>query len=484
MHIGSYQVLLEIARGGMGKVYLARTLGPGGVQRLVAIKRAHEHLLAASELFSDRLLDEACIAAHVHHSNVVGVHQAGSDEDGYYLVLDYVEGESLKGLIDTARQRNQRVPPPIVLRIVCDALAGLHAAHEATDAHGHLLGILHRDVSPQNLLVGRDGVTRLSDFGIAKSVLSRVVTAEHYVQGKLAYMAPEYLRREPVARAVDIYGMGMTLWLALAGESPWPGAEEAQVLHSILLEGVPSLFQRAPSLGTELAAVVDRACRREASERFQTAREMLDALEAVAATSVGGLARHVEVAEFVEALVGPELSQRRSLVKARRDEMDRENEAVASERGTKPASERGTKPASATDSVAREAPDLSTPSGLVPRRWEGPRLWVVGATVMALGMALAIAVAARSSTMGSEPRIRGAAASSPAKPVVPTSTVAPRPAAALPGEVAPMVTTPPASTEPPRAPARPSGASRRSPRARLAPASPQAAPFSSVNPYR
>src|SRR5262249_54518345 len=169
MRIGSYQVLLELARGGMGKVYLARSVGPGGVERLVAIKRAHEHLLVASRAVADRFLDEARIAAHVHHSNVIGVHQAGSDDDGYYLVLDYVEGESLQGLLEAATARGTRVPPQIVLAVVGDALAGLHAAHEATDGHGRGLGILHRDVSTQNLLVGRDGVTRLTDFGIAKS---------------------------------------------------------------------------------------------------------------------------------------------------------------------------------------------------------------------------------------------------------------------------------------------------------------------------
>src|SRR5260221_8710310 len=204
----------------MGKVYLARTGGPGGVERLGGIKRAHEHLLVASKDVAERFLDEARIAAHVHHSNVIGVHQAGSDGDGYYLVFDYVEGESLQGLIDAAGARGERVPSRIVLAIVLDALAGLHAAHEATDGEGRPLGILHRDVSAQNLLVGRDGVTRLTDFGIAKSALSLVVTDQCYVQGKLIYMSPEYLQRQPVDRRLDVYAMGMTLWIALTGWSP------------------------------------------------------------------------------------------------------------------------------------------------------------------------------------------------------------------------------------------------------------------------
>jgi serine/threonine-protein kinase len=319
MRIGAYQVLLELASGGMGKVYLARSLGPGGVERLVAIKRAHEHLLQASKAVSDRFLDEARIAAQVHHSNVIGVHQAGSDGDGYYLVLDYVEGESLEGLIEAATKRGARVPPQVVLTIACDALAGLHAAHEATDAHGRALGVLHRDVSTQNLLVGLDGVTRLTDFGIAKSALSLVVTDEIYVQGKLVYMAPEYLQRKPVDRTLDVYAMGVTLWIALSGDIPWPGAEEAQLLPSILVQGVPSFAASAGNVGTEIAAVVDRACHRDPRQRFQTAREMLDALEE-ASKAVGGLARHVEVAEYVEGLVGSELALRRAHLKRVRAE--------------------------------------------------------------------------------------------------------------------------------------------------------------------
>jgi serine/threonine-protein kinase len=324
MRIGSYEVLLELARGGMGKVYLARSVGPRGVERLVAIKRAHRHLAGKSGAVADRFLDEAQTAALVHHSNVIGVHQAGCDEDGYFLVLDYVEGISLCGLVEAAELRAGRVPPRIALTVVCDALAGLHAAHEATDRQGRPLRILHRDVSAENLLVGRDGVTRLGDFGIAKSALSIAVTDQAYVHGKLAYMAPEYLRRKPVDRTLDVYGMGITLYLALSGDLPWPGAEEAQLVPAILLSGAPPLATRSVLMGPiddELCAVVDRACHRDPKERFQTARAMLDALEA-ASTTIGGLARHVEVAEFVEGLVGGELQSRRELIKSCRAALD------------------------------------------------------------------------------------------------------------------------------------------------------------------
>lgn len=313
MQIGSYQVLFELARGGMGTVYLARARGVGGVERLVAIKRAHS-TLQWSPALAGRFLDEARIAAQVHHANVVGMHQAGQDDQGYYLVLDYVEGASLGGLVERAAQSNRRVPLPIALRIVLDALAGLHAVHQTCDAAGAPLGILHRDVSTQNLLVGRDGVTRLSDFGIAKSTLSSVITDQGYLQGKLVYMAPEYLRRQPVDVTLDVYAMGITLFTALSGRHPWDGKDQVEILDAIQRSGVPMLSATGTYVSSLLESIVMRACDPEPRRRFQSAREMLDALER-AGNELGELARHVEVAEYVEAEVGKELLERRSLLR-------------------------------------------------------------------------------------------------------------------------------------------------------------------------
>ncbi len=312
MRIGAYQVLFELGRGGMGSVYLARSTGPGGVERLVAIKRARKALELNPEA-RDRFLDEARITSRVHHANVVGMHQAGSDEHGYYLVFDYVEGESLDGLIVDAARRDERIPVRIVLRIVLDALAGLHAAHETTDASDRPLGILHRDVSTHNLLVGRDGVTRLSDFGIAKSALSSAVTEQDQVQGKLVYMAPEYLQKLPIDRTIDVYATGVCLWISLAGREPWEDSIQAQTIKSILMEGLPDLGTTGVEVAPELATIVARAVSRDAGFRFQSAREMLDTLEA-AGKKLDAIASHVEVAEYVEAAVGGELAKRRGRI--------------------------------------------------------------------------------------------------------------------------------------------------------------------------
>ncbi len=314
--IGDYDLLFELAQGGMGTVHLGRATGERagavGFERLVAIKRLHPHLLSNAESV-ERFLQEARVAARVHHANVVGVHQVGRDEHGHFLVQDYVEGDTLEGLIDASTLRRKRLPPPIALRIALDALAGLHAVHEAADATGGALGIVHRDVSTQNLLVGRDGVTRLADFGIAKYAQSSVVTDARYLQGRVLYMPPEYLGRRPVDRRFDIYGLGITLWIALAGAHPWPEASDAQIVRLATTEGIPPLSESGLAVAPPIEALVARACHLDPEQRFPTARAMLEAIEALG-RDTGWIASHAEVAELVEALAGRELAARRAAV--------------------------------------------------------------------------------------------------------------------------------------------------------------------------
>ena len=313
---GGYDVLFELAHGGMGAVYLARVVGDrvgvDGFERLVAVKRLHLHLSGQADSVQ-RFLGEATVAARIHHANVVGIHQVGSDEGGHFLVQDYVEGDTLQGLVDYATIRRRRLPPPIVLRIALDALAGLHAVHEATDGDGRPLGILHRDVAPQNLLVGRDGVTRLADFGIAKHALSSVVTDGQYLQGRVLYMPPEYLARGPVDRRFDVYGMGVTLFLALAGDVPWPGASDAQIVHQATTVGIPPLSASGLAIAPAVEAIVARACQRDPEARFASARAMLEAIEELG-RHTGWIASHGEVAALVEELAGRELAARRAAV--------------------------------------------------------------------------------------------------------------------------------------------------------------------------
>lgn len=306
------ETVLELGQGGMATAYLARAVGAGGFLRLVVLKRMNLELLGNPDS-TRRFLAEARLAARIHHANVVGTHQVGRDAAGPFIVLDYVEGGSLDDLVVASAERGTRIPVPVLLRIALDALSGLRAVHEAEDTDGKPLGILHRDVSLQNILVGvHDGVSRLSDFGVAKSALGTSRTDQGYLVGKLFYMAPEYLRREPVGPPLDLYALGVTLWLALSDQEPWPVVSEAQLVHAIAQEGVPPI-EHYVDVAPEIAAFVARACVRDPRKRFASAREMAETLETFE-RKCGWLATHAEVASLVRELLGEELAERREIL--------------------------------------------------------------------------------------------------------------------------------------------------------------------------
>ena len=190
MHLGNYEPLLQLATGGMATVYVARQSGAAGFERLVVVKRVHPHLLANRE-FSDMFRDEARLAAMLHHPNVVAVTDVVESEGELFLVMEYVDSVALSTLLKTSVDKRERLPPPVVVRILVDALAGLHAAHEAIDMRGNRLEIIHRDVSPQNVIVGSDGSSRLIDFGVAKARHRLTETKSGSLKGKYGYMSPE-----------------------------------------------------------------------------------------------------------------------------------------------------------------------------------------------------------------------------------------------------------------------------------------------------
>jgi eukaryotic-like serine/threonine-protein kinase len=312
---GTYETILTLGKGGMGTVYLARMLGAAGFFRVVVLKRMHDHLLSNEEAVR-RFVNEARLASHVHHANVVDIQHVGEDEEGFFLVLDYVEGDSLQGLVDRAAARGEELPLGALLRVVHDSLTGLHAVHEARDAGGRPLGVLHRDVSPHNLLVGRDGITRLTDFGVAKAVHDSVQTSTDRLVGKPLYMAPEYLRLEPVDRRIDVYAMGLSLWMCLTREEPWVGASDAQILAMALTVGIPPIHERRPDVPAPLAELIDRACAMDPDARFSSAKEMADALARAARESGHELATPEDVARTVQDLVGADLEERRRTIAA------------------------------------------------------------------------------------------------------------------------------------------------------------------------
>ncbi len=279
--IDRYDVIAELAKGGMGTVLLARLSGAGGVSRLYALKLLHRHLMYDSE-FVDMLLDEARIAAQIHHPNAVAIHELGVNEShGYYLVMDYVEGVTLWDV-------NAQLGPPspgrakLCARIVYDALLGLEAAHSLVDELGRPLRVVHRDVSPQNILVGVDGIGRVTDFGIAKAAARISGTIPGQVKGKLAYMAPEQARGKNLDHRVDIFAIGVVLWEMLTGERLFKRRIENDTIDALLTQPIPSVRSKVPSIPEEIDEVVSQALVRDPAHRFGSARAMAVALESAA----------------------------------------------------------------------------------------------------------------------------------------------------------------------------------------------------------
>ncbi|QQR89545.1 MAG: serine/threonine protein kinase [Myxococcales bacterium] len=285
--LGRYDILHLLAAGGMGSVYVARHGGMAGFERLVAIKTLHSHL-ADEEQFVNMFLDEARLAARIRHPNVVATLDISeSPMDGYFLVMEYVEGENLASILKTSVTSKARVPVTIVLRIIIDALHGLAAAHDLIDRDGRKLNLVHRDISPQNVLVGSDGISRLTDLGIAKAEVNISTTRHGQLKGKLSYMAPEQATHGKVEQRSDLFSMGVVLWESLTQKRLFRGRTNAETLHKVLVLEPPPPSSVKPEL-SNFDALLKKALAKPMDERFQTAQEMIEAIEKIA-PEVGGL---------------------------------------------------------------------------------------------------------------------------------------------------------------------------------------------------
>jgi serine/threonine-protein kinase len=309
-----FELVAELASGGMATVYLARLLGVAGFQRLVAIKRLHPHLAKEPD-FIQMFLDEARLAARIHHPNVVSIQEVGQSAQGYYLVMDYVEGDTFARLLSRAAQAKTQIPWGVTIRILLDTLAGLHAAHELTDDLGQPLALVHRDVSPQNILIGADGIARITDFGVARAASRLSTTRSGQLKGKLAYMAPEQARGEEIDRRADIFSCGIVLWEALALKRLFKGNGEAATLNLVLHEPIapPSKYQ--PDIPSALEAVCMKALERDVDKRWATAAKFADELERVA-RSLSCIGSVRDVAACLESVFGDDLTQQREAVRA------------------------------------------------------------------------------------------------------------------------------------------------------------------------
>jgi len=307
--IDRYELHGEIASGGMGTVHIGRLVGDVGFARPVAIKRLHKHLAHERE-FVKMFIDEARLASRVRHPNVVQTLDVVRAEDEIFLVMEYVHGATLSTLVGAAQVTKRPIPMRIVSTIVSGMLQGLHAAHEAKDEQGVPLGIVHRDVSPHNVIVCADGVARLLDFGVLQArgrLANRSETG--VLKGKLGYIPPEQFRNAPVTRLADVYAASVVLWEMLACRRLYAGDNEAHVVEQILvgLASPPSKYQ--PDVPDELDELVLRGLDPDPSRRFPTARAMAMALERIVTPAPA-----MEVGFFVERMASDVLARRAAIV--------------------------------------------------------------------------------------------------------------------------------------------------------------------------
>jgi len=480
--LGRYEILAELGSGGMASVYLARLRGPAGFSKLFALKRVHPHL-AKDPLFVDMFLDEARIAAALQHPNVALVLELGLDNGEHFIAMEYLHGEHLAAVARVA-QAHGGLPIAVAAALVARAADGLHHAHEARDAMGQALGVVHRDVTPHNIFVTYEGNVKLTDFGIAKAEGRIVRTETGTVKGKFAYMAPEQALGRPIDRRVDVFALGVVLWELVAGERLFRGNTDAETLMAVALCEIGPPSARRPECPPGLDSIVLKCLARDPNARFETAQDVAAALDHLVERLGGARAR--DVGELMQRLFAARIEERALWLRARaegaivRDEepvthvsqKSREraltgdatpsgtlsvNASMIIERepsivplvslraGPSAPAERASSPTASTAGSGRsevEAP-LVLPASQrpedAPKAWSGRTIAAIAAVagvvaMVTVGLAVAAGVMMRSATKVSEP---------PARPVivaVPPRAI-PQPVAATPNEPVPAASS-------------------------------------------
>jgi serine/threonine protein kinase len=310
--LGRYELLVPIARGGMARVWAARLHGQRGFQKLVAIKTILPHLAEEAE-FERMFLDEARIASGVHHPNVCEIYELGEEKHTLYLVMEWVNGDSLARVL-RATGKTEAVDARVIARVVADACAGLHAAHELTDEDGRALGVVHRDLSPHNILLTADGTAKVADFGVAKALGQlHEATSAGQLKGKIAYMAPEQVTGAAIDRRSDVFSLGCVLYEATTGQRPFRGDGDHQVMHAVLKGEFPAPTTLLRQYPQELERIVMRALSPQPILRYPTAERMRFALEEFLAR--GQLVTQSNVAQVVRARIGEQIDRRKERIR-------------------------------------------------------------------------------------------------------------------------------------------------------------------------
>jgi eukaryotic-like serine/threonine-protein kinase len=383
--LGRYQLLAAVGEGGMGRVWAARQVG-SPLQRLVAVKTAISGQSQTPE-FQRLFMDEARIASLIHHPHVCGVYELGEENGTLYLVMEWCDGASLRQVMD--KLPDGRMDMAVAARIIANVASGLHAAHELEDSDGTKLRVVHRDVSPQNILISKNGHIKVADFGVAKAQgqLHRP-TETGEMKGKLAYMAPEQVTAKDIDHRADIFALGCVLYEVTVGRRPFQGEGALSTLYQLLEQAVAAPGEVLPGYPAELSAIVLKALAKDANQRYQTAEDLRIALESWIA-STGSNASEREIHALLRATVSDEVDQKsRSINEAAARLKERRSDLPDASRDS-------SDPTSPTDTATRSRDGASTVDRGVATggvREKSSSWWLpVGAGLAVLGLVVVLA---------------------------------------------------------------------------------------------
>lgn len=314
-----YERLFSIASGGMAEVWVGRRRGEEGFQRLVALKYMLPSLVD-DEHFVEMFTDEAHLASNIASPHVVHTHDLRRDDaGGLYLVMDLVVGSTLASLYRNATNEKRRLPDEFIVEVAAQTALGLDDAHHAKTVTGKPLEMVHRDVSPQNIMVGLDGYARMTDFGVATALHRRAKSQTGELKGKYCYFSPEQCVGEGLDARSDIFALGIVLWETIVGRRLFSGRNPVEIMDSVMHGAIPLVTDVRPSVSSELADVIARALQRNPADRFQSARAMSSALRATSSR----LERD-DLARVVSEFGGPELDELRTQLQSVEDPHSRE----------------------------------------------------------------------------------------------------------------------------------------------------------------
>jgi len=311
---GRYTLLRKLATGGMGEVFLARLSGDGGFEKLLVIKKMRPELASDAE-FVSRFQDEAHVLVQLQHPAIAQVYDMGEAEGGPFMALEFVDGKDLKAVLARCQERSARVPTAIALHVMIRVLDALAYAHRKRDDAGRELNLVHRDISPPNVLLTYDGEVKVIDFGLAKTATSVQRTQAGALVGKFSYMAPEAARHQALDRRADLFAAGVVLHEMLNGRHVLEGLGAGEVMMRVVKPAFPRLHGAVPGVSVALDAAMQRALSPEPAQRFSTAEEMRDVLATALAALQPGLGPEV-VARFMQSLFAAEYAEERALLQA------------------------------------------------------------------------------------------------------------------------------------------------------------------------